>query len=188
VRATVDVDAIVEIASYSQYANFGQRLREIGFDEDTSEGAPLCRWKQGPVILDAMPLDEKILGFSNRWYAGAMATAETIQIVPSLWIRTITAPFFLATKIEAFKGRGGGDFLGSHDLEDALALIDGRPIVLEEVHATSDDLRAYVRLELAALLGDPRFIDALPGHLPPDAASQERIPILLQRIQDFAHP
>jgi len=46
VRATVDVDAIVEIASYSQYANFGQRLREIGFDEDTSEGAPLCRWNR----------------------------------------------------------------------------------------------------------------------------------------------
>ena len=43
-RPTPDVDAIAGIASYAEYAAFGDRLRALGFSEDTSEGAPLCRW------------------------------------------------------------------------------------------------------------------------------------------------
>src|SRR5215471_1053984 len=65
-RGTIDVDAIAEITSYAQYAEFGDRLRSLGFNEDTSEGAPVCRWIQRGMILDVMPLDERILGFSNR--------------------------------------------------------------------------------------------------------------------------
>jgi len=60
------VDAIAEITSYAQYAAFGDRLRILGFNEDTSEGAPVCRWIQGGIILDVMPLDANVLGFSNR--------------------------------------------------------------------------------------------------------------------------
>src|SRR5207248_1193725 len=66
-RTTLDVDAIAEITSYAEYAAFGERLRALGFSEDAREGAPLCRWVREGAILDVMPLDEKILGFSNRW-------------------------------------------------------------------------------------------------------------------------
>src|SRR5882757_1778971 len=104
-RSTLDVDAIAEITSYAEYAEFGDRLRALGFREDTSEDAPLCRWVHSGTILDVMPLDEKILGFSNRWYRAAMETATTHQLFPDLKIRVVTAPYFLATKIEAFKGR-----------------------------------------------------------------------------------
>lgn len=65
VRPTYDVDAIAEITSYAAYADFLQRLRKCGFAEDTSEGAPICRWRQKKTVLDVMPLDENILGFSN---------------------------------------------------------------------------------------------------------------------------
>jgi hypothetical protein len=58
-RTTVDVDAIAEITSYAEYAKFGERLRALGFTEDTSEGAPLCRWVHQRTILDVMPSDEK---------------------------------------------------------------------------------------------------------------------------------
>ena len=91
----------------------------------------------------------------------------------------------MATKLEAFKGRGGRDYFASHDLEDVISVIDGRPELLEEVRRTSDDLRAYLAIEFIALLRDSRFVDALPGHLPPDAASQSRIPMLLNRIGDL---
>src|SRR5260370_39215252 len=57
-RGTIDVDAIAGITSYAQYAEFGDRLRSLGFNEDASEGAPVCRWIRGVVILDVMPLDE----------------------------------------------------------------------------------------------------------------------------------
>jgi hypothetical protein len=185
VRATIDVDAIAGITSYSEYVQFAERLRAVGFAEDSREGAPLCRWINGGVILDVMPLDQKILGFSNRWYREAMHAAEVLTLEPSLKIRGITAPFFLATKLEAFKGRGGRDYFASHDMEDLLSVIDGRPELLAEVRAAPDDLRAYLALEFRSLLRDSRFIDALPGHLLPDTASQSRIPMLLERIQEL---
>ena len=80
VRPTYDVDAIAEITSYAAYADFSERLRKIGFAEDTTEGAPICRWRQKKTILDVMPLDEKILGFSNRWYKPAMESAEERRV------------------------------------------------------------------------------------------------------------
>lgn len=50
VRPTYDVDAIAEITSYAAYADFSERLRKIGFAEDTTEGAPICRWLQKETI------------------------------------------------------------------------------------------------------------------------------------------
>lgn len=40
-----------------------------------SHGAPVCRRVQERTILDIMPLDKTILGFSNRWleaFTGAL--------------------------------------------------------------------------------------------------------------------
>jgi hypothetical protein len=86
-RTTLDVDAIAEIGSYAEYTVFGERLRALGFSEDTSEGAPLCRWVHSGTILDVMPLDERILGFSNRWYRAAMEAATMHQLFRDLEIR-----------------------------------------------------------------------------------------------------
>jgi hypothetical protein len=79
-----------------------------------------------------------------------------------------------ATKIEAFRGRGRGDFLASHDLEDLIFVIDGRSAIVEEVQTEAPLLREYLRTEIAGLPATPGFIDALPGYLLPDAASQAR--------------
>jgi hypothetical protein len=170
-RTTLDVDAIAEITSWHDYHVFEKRLRKLGFTEDTSEGAPLCRWLHGDVKLDVMPLDEKILGFSNRWYAVAMASAWAYELEPGRRIRVVTAPCFCATKIEAFRGRGDGDYLASHDIEDLIAVVDGRAEIVEEMRSAPGDLRAYVAEAIGQMLGVTSFIDAIPGHLLPDEAS-----------------
>ena len=103
-----------------------------------------------------------------------------------LEIRIVTSPFFIATKLEAFKGRGKGDFFGSHDLEDLISVVDGRPALVTEVQAGAVDLRAYVRAEIHGLLSTPGFLDALPGYLLPDAISQSRIGIVLRRLENLA--
>ncbi len=185
-RTTLDVDAIVEVTSYAEYAAFGGRLRELGFSEDMSEGAPVCRWVRGRAILDVMPLDEKILGFSNRWYRAAMDRATAIQLSEEIEIRVVTASLFLATKIEAFKGRGKGDFFASHDLEDFIFVIDGRPEVLDEVRAETPEIIGYLTKEITRLLRIRSFIDALPGYLLPDAASQARIETVLERLKELS--
>jgi hypothetical protein len=186
IRSTIDVDAVAEITSYAEYVAFSGRLRGLGFSEDASEGAPVCRWVSGPLILDVMPLDEKVLGFSNRWYAAALRNPALVSLEPSLTIRAITAPLFLAAKLEAFRSRGGGDYFGSHDLEDVLAVVDGRPSLLEEVRSAPDELRAYLASEWRALLRDQRFTGAIPGHLPPDTSSQARVPLVLSRLETLS--
>jgi hypothetical protein len=183
VRRTYDVDVISEITSYADYAVFSERLRSLGFIEDSREGAPLCRWQHGDLVLDVMPLDASILGFSNRWYADALRTAVEVELQNGLNLKSITAPYFLGTKIEAFRGRGDGDYFASHDLEDFIAVIDGRRSLLREVEESSTDLRAYIAGAVRDLLAASRFLDALPGHLASDAASQARIVSLTVKLE-----
>jgi hypothetical protein len=109
-RPTLDVDAIAAITSYAEYAAFGDRLRALGFAEDTSEDAPLCRWVHHGMVLDVMPLDAKILGFSNRWYPAAMEAAVSRMLSDDLDVRIVTAPFFVAPKLEAFQRPREGGF------------------------------------------------------------------------------
>jgi hypothetical protein len=88
-----------------------------------------------------MPTRGEILGFSNRWYPLALDTAQQ-QRLPSVHsIRIVTAPVFLATKLETFRGRGQGNFLFSHDLEDLMAVVDGRASLLEECRLSPPELR-----------------------------------------------
>jgi hypothetical protein len=181
VRPTFDVDVIAEITSYAGYETFSERLRSLAFREDTSEGAPRCRWLIDGMKLDVMPLDEKILGFTNRWYRAAMDAATETEIEPRLRIRLITAAYFVATKLDAFKGRGRGDYTNSHDLEDLLAVIDGREAIVGEI-AGAGEVRFHIAGQIRTLLETPAFMDALPGYLLPDVSSQNRLPILLNRL------
>jgi len=142
VRPTFDVDAIAEITSYAAYAEFSERLRKLGFQEDTSDGAPLCRWHQQTTTLDVMPLDEKILGFSNTWYRPAMDHAEERELEKGLKIRLVAPVYFCASKLEAFAGRGANDFHASRDLEDLIAVVDGRAELVGEIQTAAGDVRS----------------------------------------------
>ena len=186
VRPTFDVDAIAEIRSYVEYTTFGERLHKLGFTEDASESAPICRWQHGQIKLDLMPLDEKILGFSNRWYRSAMDSAQEYEIEGDIRIRVVTAPYFCATKLEAFRGRGKADYLASHDLEDLITVVDGRPELLDELRLASEGVRSYIAGAIGQMLRATQFIDALPGYLLPDSASQARISQLLAKLTQMS--
>ena len=186
VRPTYDVDAIAEITSYAAYADFSERLRGCGFKEDTSEGAPICRWRQKKTILDVMPLDANILGFSNLWYKPALESSVEHELEPDLRVRVVTAVYFCATKLEAFAGRGKNDYQSSHDLEDLMAVVDGRAELVEEIRDRVGNVRAYIAAEIRKLLAVREFLDALPGYVLPDPASQARVSILLERLKKIA--
>ena len=126
-----------------------------------------------------------MLGFSNRWYGPAIEHAQRVE-VGGLTIRVVTAPYFLATKLEAFDGRGEEDYRASHDLEDLVAILDGRPELVEEVAAAPGAMRHYLSRRFQEMLSEPRFLEALPGHLPGDAASQGRVPLVLNRLRALA--
>ena len=184
IRPTVDVDAIVELASYDKLIDLEVRLRQLGFEQPHVEGSPLCRWVNGDVVFDLMPTDSTILGFSNRWYSPALKNAETAKIVDHQ-IKLITAPYFLATKLDAFHGRGQFDYRMSHDLEDIVTVVDGRPEIIAEVQQSEISLQQYLSSEFSALLAERDFLEALPGHLLPDAVNQQRARIVLSRMQQI---
>jgi len=186
IRVTKDVDVIVEVATHGTYYQVEKELRTLGFRNDTREGAPLCRWCWEDLLLDVMPTDPAIPGFSNRWYPEAVATAENRVLPGGLSIRLVAPAYFIATKLEAFFGRVKGDYLGSHDLEDLVAVVDGRQSLVREIEDASPALGSYFTEKLGALLEDPNFRYAVEGHLPGDSGSQARVPGLLQRLRAIA--
>lgn len=186
IRSTVDVDIIVEVTSRTDYYQIEELLRSLGFTQRMEENDPVCRWIIDGIIVDVMPTEEKILGFSNRWYSPAIANAIVVEIDKNLKIHVVTAPYFLATKIEAFYGRGKNDYLSSHDIEDVITVIDGRREIIDEIKASEPDLKLFLSEQVQKFLNKDTFIESLSGHLLPDEASQARLPIIIKRLEEIA--
>lgn len=188
IRATIDVDLVTHVVSRAEYRAVEKQFEALGFVHDMSAEAPICRWRSGEIKVDLMPTDESILGFNNRWYVLAVETAQPLVLPNGLTINLIAAPAFIATKLEAFKGRGNNDYLASHDMEDIITVVDGRATLLDEVVRSDSTLREYLGTEFSALLSNERFVEALSGHLPPDTGSQQRLPRLRARLRALAMP
>lgn len=184
VRSTMDVDCIVDVISLNDYYQLEQKLQAQGFRKAANDEV-ICRWHYDDLILDVMPTDEKILGFSNRWYKEAICNSVTHQLAKDVIIRSVSAPYFLGTKFEAFYARGCNDFMCSHDFEDIIAIIDGRLELIEEVKHTSPTLRAYLIEAFSNILVQDDFQTALPGHLNYGSVTQDRVRIVLNRIRQL---
>lgn len=186
-RPTRDVDVIVEVGALAEYRELGRELRSKGFSQPLAAGDPAYRWTgRDGSKLDVMPTEERILGFSNRWYREAIHTARETELRAGLSIRLVTAPYFLATKHEAFLGRGRGDYLVSHDFEDLMAVIDGRPELEGEVRAAELPLRDYLARAMRRTIADERFRSVLGGFVIESGGSPDRASELLARMARLA--
>jgi predicted nucleotidyltransferase len=186
VRGTIDVDVIANVDKLSEYYKLQEALRAKGFTEDTSIGAPICRYKNRDVILDVMPIDPNVLNFGNNWFKPAFKSAEQVKLPSGKVVLLISAPYFLACKFSAFKGRGSDDYVMSHDLEDIITIIDGRLEIEDEIAKSETVLRLHLVNCFKTLLKDNSFHEALPGFLSGDEASQGRAPIILSKIESIA--
>ncbi len=184
VRATLDVDCIIDVVSLDEYHQFERRLVEKGFKKSMEDDV-ICRFRCDGIILDVMPTDQKIFGFGNRWYKEALQHSVSHEMPPDLVIKSISAPYFLATKFEAFKTRGGNDLWSSHDYEDIISVISGRMNIVDEILATRPELRAHLRAEFIQLLQDNQFEPTLPGHVNDGAATMQNVQIVKNRIDQI---
>lgn len=186
IRETKDVDVIIETLTYAEYINFADRLKSVGFQEDTRDGAPICRWVNQETTLDVMPIGEKILGFTNKWYSPAFVNFNRIELSSEVSIKLVKPEYFIATKIEAFNGRGNNDYYASHDLEDIITLIDGRAELIEELSSAEAGVKKDVAAFFDKSLNDNAFMNALPGHLSSDVVGGGRIGILIERLRKIS--
>lgn len=186
VRPTLDVDCVVDLATTAEYYAFVERLRRRGFTECTDEDAPLCRLVYAGIRVDVVTTADTGVGPTNRWYRDAVAEAALHRLADDLEVRAITPVFFVATKLEAFRGRGGGDYFASHDLEDILAVLAGLPELRDQIASDETDVARVVRAELVGLRAKEAFIDAVPAHFEGDATGQARADELLVWLASLA--
>jgi len=178
VRYTDDVDLIVDLTGFGEWVKLKEELRELGFTENI-EDKIICRMRYGAIKVDFMPDDEEILGFTNRWYAKGINTALTHELRDDLHIKCLTPPLFLATKLEAYLGRGNNDPLSSHDLEDILIVVDGREELVDEVQKADEDVRSFIAQQLQKITQHPDFDSFLHGNI---RGPLGRVDIVSQRL------
>lgn len=179
VRYTDDVDLIVHVGSYFDWTQLAERLRQLGFRESMGEDI-ICTMMLGQLKVDFMPDNADILGFSNRWYRDAMTTARDFTLTEALTIKLVEPVYFVATKLEAYLGRGNGDALSSHDIEDLINIFDGREEIVAEINAVEGELRDFIRVELQALLDDANFEYAVQSAT---GNNSERESLIFERIE-----
>lgn len=181
-RITKDVDVVVAVITYNQFAQLEERLRQNGFSHDTSEGAPICRWIVDGCKVDIMPAAPVNLGMNTRWFPEVLRLAIRKDLGDDCSAMVVSQPLFLATKLEAFKDRGKGDYYLSHDLEDIITLVDGCASIVNEVNVAEAEVRAFISRGFGEILNHPDFRDSLAGHHP----EKERIPLVLDRFVAIA--
>lgn len=132
IRVTKDVDVMMNIRTRSEYHRADRLLESLGFKHDTREDAPICRWVYEDVTVDVLPIREEVLGWNSKWFKEALDEATTVDCGDRT-LRIVSAPYFVALKLEAFEDRGKCDFFTSTDFEDIICLFNGRETIVEEI-------------------------------------------------------
>jgi len=164
VRPTDDVDVIIEILNYSHRAELEEKLRSIGFSHDIESGV-ICRYRIQGIIVDIMPTNDPSIGFTNIWYPEGFENAVNYEIDERSIVKILSAPYFIATKLEAHKDRGQNDGRTSQDFEDIIYVLENREVIWEEINNTSDNLKKYLLTEFRNLLKNPNLFEWIDSHV-----------------------
>lgn len=187
IRPTLDIDCVIELSSKTAHVKLEENLRAKGFANDTSKGAPICRWIFQGILVDVMPSDSDILGFSNRWYDEGIENKIIKKLPDGTEIFIFPSVYYLAAKLEAHKERGGNDLRQSHDFEDIIYLLDNCSELLDAIANTNHSVKTYLKEEFQNLLLNDNLIEGIECALPfgYESDSTEIIQELIQNIADI---
>lgn len=158
-----------------------ERLAELNFYPDP-QGQSIYSYKYQDISIDIMPADDSSIGVSNSWYKLGFKLLQSIKLPEGVHINILPPPYFLATKLEAFKDRGKNDFYGSHDYEDIIYFLDNRTTIVEEIRTAENDVKEYIKQELSAIKKHPQAEEILAIHIHP-LVREERFKILIEKIE-----
>ncbi|MBX7096014.1 MAG: hypothetical protein K1X56_14935 [Flavobacteriales bacterium] len=181
VRPTGDIDISVQLAQFGNVFALQEKLKERKFKEAVGE-AVICRFVYDDVLVDVMPDEDSPWGKTNRWYKPGFKHSQQIT-VEHIQINILPAPYFLATKFEAFKNRGG-DYRTSHDFEDIIYVIDNRINIVEEVLKSDEEVKTYLQNEFRKLLGDKLADEGMMAHLFYETAT-ERLKMIKDKMEEI---
>lgn len=187
IRPTIDVDCVtdLQIYTYLDYSKLEQKLRNLDFHDDTSENAPICRKIYRGIKVDFMPVNTDILGFCNAWYKYGVANKTSVVVPDGVSIFILPVEYFLATKLEAMRSRGGTDIRGSHDWEDIVYVFENCGKVLQNFRKCCNaKLIEYLQKEIRILLDNINIREIIYSALPynSDEESIDEILLLMNKI------
>ena len=184
-RPTDDVDVVIELASYAGYAALDEQLRNAGFVNDTVSGV-ICRYQTQGIIVDILPTIAEVIGFSNKWYPEGFKQAIPV-LLGDMTVKIFSLPFFIASKLEAYKNRGGNDYRFSSDFEDIVYVLENNSEAEQLLLNSQEPLRSYLIEEFCTLLKDPALEEGLYAHLEPRNAPQqiEKIESILRNVSGY---
>lgn len=180
IRPTDDIDVIVEILNYVGRAKLEEKLRSLGFQHDMGSSV-VCRYKIQDITVDIMPTEDPTIGFKNRWYPQGFKNAVSYEIDAKDTIKILSAPFFIATKLEAFKDRGKGDGRTSQDFEDIIFVMENRNSIWDEMVNCENDLRNYLASEFRSFINNPNILEWIDCHV--ERASPPRSYFILEQLK-----
>lgn len=125
VRPTDDIDIVVAISTRAGFSAFEEKIRQLGF-QNVADSKFIGRYKINEIMVDVMPIEENVLGFSNKWYKEGIENSFLYQIDNEVSIRLMPFHYFIASKIEAHNSRNKGDLRQSRDFEDIVYSFDNR--------------------------------------------------------------
>ena len=164
IRPTKDIDIVIELWHYGEYAVLDKKLRSLGFINDRESGL-ICRYIYGSTTVDIMPTDGKVLGFSNRWYPEGFKHAIDYVIDELHTVKIFSPPYFLAAKLDAFNDRGNNEGRGSSDFEDIVFLLEHRSAIWKECEGAPETVRNYLKAELDKLLRNPNLEEWIDSNI-----------------------
>ena len=181
IRPTTDIDMTINLANYFEWTKMQERLSELDFYPDP-QGQSICSYKFQEISIDIMPAEDSSIGVSNTWYKPGFKYLQQIKLPDGISINILPAPYFLATKLEAFKDRGNNDFYGSHDYEDIIYLLDNRTTIVEEIMEADNEVKGYIKSELTAITNHKQAEEILAMHIHP-LIREERFKILMEKLE-----
>lgn len=183
-RATDDVDILVELVNYQGYADVEEQLRKKGFENDIESGV-ICRYKVQGITVDIMPTSDAALGFTNKWYPEAFANAQKKLIDEMVTVNIFQPVYFLATKLEAFKDRGGNDGRTSTDFEDIVFILNKRNSVWQELQLSTEKVKEYLKTSFKEWLNEKYIEEWISCHL--DFDEQRRVDFIIHSLEEFVN-
>jgi hypothetical protein len=105
------------------------------------------------IGLQANPGQQMMLiYFTITWYEPGYANAVIHALDENFRIKIFQPLYFLASKIEAFKNRGGGDGRWSSDFEDIVYVLNNRTAVWKEIRESDNRVKSYLKEQFRTFL------------------------------------
>lgn len=182
VRPTKDVDISLSLATYAELEIMREELVKRGFKQ-RSEDTVICRFNYDDIQVDVM--NTKAIGWApaNSWFEPGFALREMVAIEGQK-IHVLPLAYFIATKFEAYHGRGNNEPRTSHDFEDIVYLLDNRIDLVEQLLQSPLDVKLFLKSEFRKILHDAKKQEAIYGNLYYET-QHERYEMIVQKLHDF---